>query len=99
MSDFLSELATVIEQRRDLAPAESYVAAQLNAPLDEFYRKLPEEATETVLACATGADRNKITAEAADVLFQLLLVLAKHEISIHDVIAELQSRRNTAEVA
>lgn len=92
MTDFLQELEEVIAQRRHLAPADSYVAAQLQGPPEQLYRKLPEEATEIVLACLTDAKPTQIRSEAADVLFQLLLLLAKHDIPVHEVVAELQER-------
>ena len=57
-----------------------------------LYRKLPEEATELTLDCALGADKDKIKQEGADVLFQLMLILAKHDIEMTDIINVLYNR-------
>lgn len=86
----------MIAERRLLDPGVSYVASQLNGPLEDFYRKLPEEATEVMLSCLVSGETGRIRAEAADVLFQLLLVLAKHDIPLADVVAELQVRHHAA---
>lgn len=87
-----------------LADLEKIVAARANAPLDESWtaklvskgqkkaaQKLGEEAVEAALAAVAG-DRDGLTKEAADVLYHLLVVLKIADISLNDVMAELESR-------
>ena len=54
-------------------------------------RKFGEEAVELVIA-AVGQDDEAVRAEAADVLYHLLVVLKAREVSLGDVLAELERR-------
>ena len=47
-------------------------------------KKLGEEAVEAVLA-AVGEDRERVTAEAADLLYHLLVMLHAREITLAEV--------------
>lgn len=87
----LDRLIATIESRRDMDPAKSYAAKQLARPRLKVAQKLGEEAVETALAAvAEGPDELK--AEAADLLFHLLLLLAHAEIDIDDVLQVLAAR-------
>ncbi|HLF10728.1 MAG TPA: phosphoribosyl-ATP diphosphatase [Gammaproteobacteria bacterium] len=89
--DFLNTLQAVIEQRLRDAPEGSYTARLAAQGTLEAAKKLGEEAVELVLA-AVAQDRSRVAAEAADVLYHLLLLLAMRELAIGDVVAELQQR-------
>ena len=54
-------------------------------------KKFGEEAVEIVIA-ACGGDRAEITAEAADVLYHLLVLLQGTGVSLDTVVAELGRR-------
>ena len=59
MSKVLTELATIIEQRKNADIAESYVASLHAKGLNKILEKVGEEATETILAAKeyeSGAD-------------------------------------------
>ena len=58
-------------------------------------KKIGEEATETVLA-AKGGDPARITHEVADLWFHCLVLLAEHDLSPDDVLAELDRRHGTS---
>lgn len=89
--DTLDRLEGVIVARRDADPDNSYVA-QLNARgLPVMARKLGEEAVETVIAALSG-NREELTAEAADLLFHLLVLLNARDVPLGDVLAELDRR-------
>ena len=89
--DVLRTLADTIEARRGASPATSYVASLLAGGEDAVLKKIGEEATETVLAAKEG-DPARITHEVADLWFHCLVLLAKHELSPDDVLAELERR-------
>ncbi|HNW18221.1 MAG TPA: phosphoribosyl-ATP diphosphatase, partial [Sphingorhabdus lacus] len=61
-------------------------------------QKVGEEATETVIASLSG-DPAKLTAEAADLLFHLLVLLAEGGVSVDDVLAELDRRDGISGIA
>lgn len=95
MSDSLSRLETIIRARRTADPATSYVAKLSAAGRAKIAQKVGEEAVETVIAAMAG-DPTKLTAEAADLIFHLLLLLAEGGVSLAEVIAELDRREGVS---
>ena len=91
MSDVLDKLAAVLESRKTADPGSSYVAGLYHKGLDAILKKIGEEATETILAAASG-DREKIVHETADLWFHCLVLLAQQGIKPADVLAELERR-------
>lgn len=88
----LDEIWKVIEQRRHQPPAESYVATLLGAPPGKAWRKVGEEAVESVVAGLEG-DRQNTVMEVADLIFHCWVALARVGIHPDEVLAELARRR------
>lgn len=86
----LDALYATIEQRRD-AGEESYTHRLLVGNLDEPLKKVMEEAGEVALAAKDG-EPDHLRYEAADVLYHLLVVLARFDIDIDEFAAELNTR-------
>ena len=91
MSDILVRLEASIAERRLASPEDSYVASLFAKGREKMAQKVAEEATDTVIAALSG-DPAKLTAEAADLLFHLLVLLAEGGLSVNDVMAELARR-------
>jgi len=91
MSDILTELAQVLEQRKQQNPEQSYVAGLYAKGLDSILKKIGEEATETVIA-AKGGDKRQIVYETADLWFHCMVMLADQGLGPEDILAELQRR-------
>ena len=96
-SEQLDKLFAEIEKRRSAAPDSSY-SAQLLADLPRATRKLGEEAVETIIA-ALQQDDAALTAEAADLLYHLLVVLAARNIALGDVMQVLAERQGVSGLA
>jgi len=97
-SDTLARLEAVIAARRGADPDSSYVA-RLNARgVRKIAQKLGEEATETIIA-ALAEDRAALVAEAADLLFHVLVLLGAKDVPLADVLAELDRREGTSGIA
>jgi phosphoribosyl-ATP pyrophosphohydrolase len=96
--DALSELAKIIAQRKGGSPDSSYTAKLLTQGRETCAKKFGEEAVELVLA-SVGTDKVHITAEAADVLYHLLVVLAASDVPLADVYAELERRQSMSGLA
>ncbi len=92
MSDTLDALTMTIAARRSADPASSYVAKLLAGGPPLIAKKLGEEAVETVIA-ALGGDRSALIAEAADLMFHLLVLLDGQGLAFADVEAELARRQ------
>lgn len=92
---FLARLESVIDARlADPAPA-SYTARLHAEGLRRIAQKAGEEGVEFALAAAGGSDA-EVTAEAADLLFHVMLALRERGLSLAGVAHELE-QRNTAQ--
>lgn len=91
MNDILSQLAEVLESRKQADPDSSYVAKLYDKGLDAILKKIGEEATETVMAAKDG-DREQIVYEMADLWFHTLVLLAQQGLKPDDVLQELGRR-------
>ena len=93
MSDvaFLERLQTVIRQRTATAPPSSYTAKLAAQGVLKVAQKVGEEAVELALAAA-AQDKIRVTAEAADLIYHLLLLLHLRDLSLGDVVDELERR-------
>jgi phosphoribosyl-ATP pyrophosphohydrolase len=98
MADTLKILESSIRERRIGDPALSYVAKLSQAGTAKIAQKVGEEATETVIAAMQG-DPAKLTSEAADLIFHLLVLLADGGVALEDVFAELERREGTSGLA
>ena len=91
MTDALSRLADTIASRRGAAPGDSWTATLLAKGPEKCAEKFGEEAIEAIIEAVRG-DRGRLTAEAADVLYHLLVMLAARDVSLAEVLAELERR-------
>lgn len=91
----LARLADTIAARRGADPEASWTAKLLAAGPEACARKFGEEAVEAVIEAVRG-DRERLTAEAADVLYHLLVMLAARGVTLADVEAELARREGTS---
>jgi phosphoribosyl-ATP pyrophosphohydrolase len=94
-SDTLERLAATIRARRQAAADKSYTRQLLDAGPARCAKKLGEEAVETVIA-AVHQDDVALKAEAADLLYHLLVLLESRSISLDDVLAVLDGRVGTS---
>lgn len=95
MSDVLLQLAATIRARRDADADSSYTRQLLDAGPPRCAKKLGEEAVETVIA-AIGESDAALTAEAADLLYHLLVLLESRSVDFADVLAVLEKRLGTS---
>ena len=98
MSDILHRLAATIEARKGADPESSWTAKLLSRGPEKCAEKFGEEAVEAIIEAVKG-DRAKLTAEAADVLYHLLVMLAARDVPLSDVLAELERREGTSGIA
>jgi phosphoribosyl-ATP pyrophosphohydrolase len=87
----LTQLAEVLESRKQAEPDSSYVAKLYAKGLDSILKKIGEEATETVMAAKDG-EKDKIVYEVADLWFHTLVLLAQQNLHPDDVLKELARR-------
>ena len=94
----LERLFATIEARRSADPDTSWTAKLLAKGPEKCAEKFGEEAIEAVIEAVRG-DRAKLTAEAADVIYHLLVMLAARDVALADVLAELERRTDRSGIA
>lgn len=88
---FLSYLENLIEGRKTADPDSSYTAKLLQGPLRRAAQKVGEEGVETALA-AVAETPDKLTSEAADLIYHLLVLLRAKDVELKEIIDDLKSR-------
>lgn len=86
----IKDLASTIQSRVHADPGESWTAKLLSDP-DKAAEKFGEEAIEAIIE-ATKGDKDKLTSEAADVFYHLLVMCAAHGVTLDHIEAELARR-------
>lgn len=94
----LDRLAATIAARKGMDPDTSWTAMLLSRGPGKCAEKFGEEAVEAIIA-AVRDGRENLTAEAADVLYHLLVMLAARDLTLADVLAELERREGTSGIA
>jgi phosphoribosyl-ATP pyrophosphohydrolase len=87
----LDELARTIDQRAGASAETSYTRSLLDKGPAHCARKFGEEAIELAIAAA-ALDEHAVRAEAADVLYHLLVVLRARGVALSSVLTELERR-------
>ena len=90
--DYLEVLQQIIESRRVASSDSSYTAKLFTAGTSRIAQKVGEEGVEVAIAAVQG-DRPRLTAESADLLYHLMVLLRDQDLSLQDVVRELEQRR------
>ncbi|HSL53443.1 MAG TPA: bifunctional phosphoribosyl-AMP cyclohydrolase/phosphoribosyl-ATP diphosphatase HisIE [Pyrinomonadaceae bacterium] len=88
----LGQLYELIERRARERPPGSYTTYLFAEGLDKILKKVGEESAETIIA-AKNDDDARLTAETADLLYHLLVLLVARGVSLDNIAQELASRR------
>jgi phosphoribosyl-ATP pyrophosphohydrolase len=94
----LDRLAATIAARKGADPETSWTARLLARGPEACAAKFGEEAVEAIVEAVKG-DRARLTAEAADVLYHLLVMLAARDVTLDAVLAELARREGLSGIA
>ncbi len=95
VDDVLRELGATVSARRCESAEKSYTRKLLDGGPELCAKKLGEEAVELVIA-AVGQDDAALKAEAADLLFHLVVLLESRGIPLDDVLSVLAGRMGTS---
>jgi len=94
----LDKLVQTIATRATADPDCSWTAKLLAKGPEKCAEKFGEEAVEAIIE-AIKDDKAKLTSEAADVLFHLLVMLQARDVPFGDVLKELERREGTSGIA
>ncbi|WP_416916372.1 MAG: phosphoribosyl-ATP diphosphatase [Roseicyclus sp.] len=96
--DTLTRLAATIAARKGADPDTSWTAKLLSRGPEKCAEKFGEEAVEAIIEAVKG-DRDRLTSEAADVLYHLLVMLTARDVTLSEVLAELDRRQGQSGIA
>jgi phosphoribosyl-ATP pyrophosphohydrolase len=91
MTFTVHDLEARVHQRAAASPERSYTRKLIDRGVAHCAKKLGEEAVETALA-AVAEDRQHLIAEAADLIYHLLVVLEARGVKLAEVEAALEMR-------
>jgi phosphoribosyl-ATP pyrophosphohydrolase len=91
MTFSLEELNQRVADRSTASPDESYTARLLRDGVDRCARKFGEEAVELIVS-AVSRDKQGLASEAADVIYHLLVLLKSGDVTLAEVMGELERR-------
>ncbi|MBR3369701.1 MAG: phosphoribosyl-ATP diphosphatase [Rhodobacteraceae bacterium] len=94
----LDRLAATIADRAAADPDSSWTAKLLAKGPEKCAEKFGEEAIEAVIEAVKG-DRDRLTSEAADVLYHLLVMCAARGVTLAQIDAELARREGVSGLA
>lgn len=87
---FLNDLEKLIISRKKEMPEDSYTTYLFEKGVDKIAQKVGEEAVETVIESKNG--KKKFVAEAADLVFHLMVLLVEKDVSLKKVVKKLKKR-------
>lgn len=94
----LERLAATIAARKGADPESSWTAKLLAKGPEKCAEKFGEEAVEAIIEAVKG-DRARLTAEAADVIYHLLVMCAARDVTLAEIEAELARREAQSGIA
>lgn len=102
-ADIIKRIADVLEQRKSAGAGESYSASLYRKGDDAILAKIAEEAGELIEAADGAAgdvageeQRRRILHEMADLWFHCQVLLAHKNITVEELLAELEQRFGTS---
>src|SRR3984957_4146970 len=99
MDDFtIYDLERRVDERANAEPDVSYTRKLLDRGVAQCAKKLGEEAVELALA-SVGESRERLTEEAADLIYHLLVVLKARDVKLAEVEAVLGARASQTGLA
>ena len=88
----LSELYAVIQEKKEHGGEKSYTRYLFMSGQDKILKKVGEESAETIIASKNN-DSKEVVYEMSDLWYHCLVLLAYHNISPGELLAELGGRR------
>ena len=92
LSSVLHELYHIINDRKINPKEGSYTTYLFEKGQDKILKKVGEEAAETIIASKNN-DKNELISEMSDLWYHCLVLLANHDVTPSELMAELQKRK------
>ena len=89
----INALYNIILKRKTEGEEGSYTSYLFEKGTDKILKKVGEECTEVIISCKEDNKEEQIN-EICDLTYHLLVLMAQMNISVEEVSAELEKRRN-----
>ena len=89
--DILRSLYRVVLDRKAHPQEGSYTCYLFDKGLDKILKKVGEECAETIIAAKNDVPADTV-GEISDLIYHLMVMMAEKNISLDDVLAELDRR-------
>lgn len=95
---FFGRLETIIDERTNNRPDDSYTSHLLASGMQEIAKKVGEEGVEVALAAVSG-NIQEIVNETADLMYHLMVMLRQHGLRLSDIaqLLDLRHRQTAAQ--
>lgn len=93
MDNVLEDLYKIIKERKDNPEEGSYTSYLFNKGMDKILKKVGEESTEVIIA-SKNCNKDETVLEVCDLTYHLLVMIVEQGISLDEIKAELEVRRN-----
>lgn len=90
--EVLEELLELINDRKINPKEGSYTCKLFNKGLDVILKKIGEEASEVIIG-AKNDSKDEVIYESCDLIYHLLVLLSKMDITLDEIYAQLEKRR------
>lgn len=87
----LTELMTLIEERKVQRPEGSYTTYLFDKGVDKILKKVGEECAEVIIGAKNS--KEELVYEMADLFYHSLVLLANQEVPLEDIFRELRGRK------
>jgi phosphoribosyl-ATP pyrophosphohydrolase len=91
--NFLNNLETILKDRKEKLPEKSYTAELFKQGTDRILKKIGEESAEVIIA-AKNTNEKELIHELADLLFHMEMLIVAKDLSIQQIIDELEQRHS-----
>ena len=91
MNDTMTELYSVILDRKETYQQDSYTCYLFEKGLDKILKKVGEECAETLIAAKNGV-QEETAGEICDLFYHVLVLMAQQNIPLQTVLDELDRR-------
>ena len=92
LSQILNYLDKVIDNRNNDYNEKYYTSKLLKKKIDRISQKVGEEAVEVVIA-ANNKNKQNLINESADLLFHLMILWKKKQVTLLEIAKELEKRK------
>lgn len=90
----IKDLYSIILDKQKNLPKDSYTTSLFKEGLDKIVQKVGEESVE-ILVAAKNESKHRLVEEVSDLIYHLLVLLAKKEITLEEIETELEKRHQT----